>query len=314
VGFGHDLQEERPPRGVVKLLDMGLARTRIASGAASAGLTAHGAVLGTPDYLAPEQALNAKGVDIRADVYSLGCTLYHLLAGRPPFPGATVTEKLLKHQLHEPEPVEQWCLGLPNGLSDVVRKRMAKKPEHRYQSPTDVATALEAFAASGNSAGWTDSLPPDLVPTDPAPTALSVRNEGHTWDTKTNGVRGVATRRRDWGADLESSDPEQRSAALERIASRRLGQHLDRVLEILRHDPSAKARERAAWALDCLNDARAAPTLLKALDDPDWHVRSNAGWALVHLGSVVKGMVQQVAEESQNRDACEMARKVLARL
>ncbi len=70
-------------------------------------MTRKGTVMGTPDYIAPEQALDSHTVDIRADLYCLGCTFYYLLTGRVPFPGGTLTEKLLKHQLDEPRPVEQ---------------------------------------------------------------------------------------------------------------------------------------------------------------------------------------------------------------
>ena len=98
-----------------------------------------GNVLGTPHYMAPEQGLNSKTVDIRADVYSLGCTLYHLLTGQVPFPGDTFTEILIKHQLEEPRPVELARPGLPNGLPGVVSRMMSKKPEDRYQTPEEVA-------------------------------------------------------------------------------------------------------------------------------------------------------------------------------
>ena len=133
-----------PKSGVVKVLDLGLARLqqRSADGAVAAGLTQSGAVMGTPDYMAPEQALDSHQVDIRADVYSLGCTLYYLLTGKPPFPGGEMTEKLIKHQLQEPVPVEQLRPDVPSGVAAIVRKLMAKKPEDRYQTPAEVAEAL----------------------------------------------------------------------------------------------------------------------------------------------------------------------------
>src|SRR5262249_7414794 len=104
--------------GVVKVLDLGLARLSHAAeeGEASSTMTQEGAVMGTPDYMAPEQTLDSHRVDIRADLYSLGCTLYHLLAGRPPFAGGTLGEKIAKHQLQDPVPVEQRRPEVPPGV------------------------------------------------------------------------------------------------------------------------------------------------------------------------------------------------------
>src|SRR5262249_36087000 len=95
-------------RKLVKILDMGLARLDhpSADGDGSSTLTGEGTVMGTPDYLAPEQALEAHTVDVRADLYSLGCTFYHLLTGRVPFPTGTLLQKLNKHQNEDPPLVE----------------------------------------------------------------------------------------------------------------------------------------------------------------------------------------------------------------
>ncbi len=132
------------PDGVVKILDMGLARLGHAQEAseASSTMTREGTVMGTLDYIAPEQAMDSHMVDIRADLYSLGCTLYFLLTGRAPFPGGTAMEKLLKHRLDEPTAVEQSRPGLPPGVAAVVRKLMAKRPEERYQTAAEAAAAL----------------------------------------------------------------------------------------------------------------------------------------------------------------------------
>src|SRR5262245_45095285 len=146
------------PGPVVKILDMGLARLQGPDGHA-ATLTQVQTVLGTPDYMAPEQARNARAADIRADLYSLGCTLYYLLTGQPPFPGEVPMEKLLKHWLEEPRPVEQLRPEVPPALGAVVRRLMAKRPEDRYQTPAELAVALVPFcrvaapAAVGVAAG-----------------------------------------------------------------------------------------------------------------------------------------------------------------
>jgi serine/threonine protein kinase len=129
---------------VVKILDMGLARLdRLATDDdKSSTMTQEGAIMGTPDYIAPEQAMASHSVDIRADLYSLGCTFYYLLTGKVPFPGGTLLEKVLKHQLNEPKSVEQVRPDVPPRVGAVVRKLMAKKPEDRFQTPVEVAAAL----------------------------------------------------------------------------------------------------------------------------------------------------------------------------
>src|SRR5262249_22546661 len=103
-------------------------------------------VMGTLDYIAPEQAMNSHAVDGRADQYSLGCSLYFLLTGRVPFPGGTALEKLLKHRLEEPEAIERLRPGVPPAVAAVVRTLMAKRPEDRYPS---ASAASEALAAAG---------------------------------------------------------------------------------------------------------------------------------------------------------------------
>ena len=137
------LSKTTPPGGkpqpVVKILDMGLAR--INTERADNNITRDGAVLGTPHYLAPEQARNASSVDSRADIYSLGCTFYYLLTAKPPFQGE-LTEILLKHQTEEPPAIEKLRPEVPAGVAGIVRLMMAKKPEDRYQTPGDVAEAL----------------------------------------------------------------------------------------------------------------------------------------------------------------------------
>jgi DNA-binding NtrC family response regulator/tRNA A-37 threonylcarbamoyl transferase component Bud32 len=131
--------------GLLKILDMGLARLAPSAegGLTADHLTQSGAVLGTPDYIAPEQALHAGTVDLRADLYSLGCTLYHCLAGRAPFAGDSVTQKLLKHQLESPPPLETVRPDVPPPLAQVVSRLMAKRPEDRFQTAAAVAAALE---------------------------------------------------------------------------------------------------------------------------------------------------------------------------
>jgi formylglycine-generating enzyme required for sulfatase activity len=126
--------------GVVKVLDMGIARL---SRASADVLTQEGSIMGSLDYIAPEQAMDSSKVDIRADLYSLGCTFYHLLTGQVPFPGGEALAKLTKHQMDEPVPVEQLRPDVPAAVVAIVRKLMAKKSDDRYQTPAELASALE---------------------------------------------------------------------------------------------------------------------------------------------------------------------------
>jgi serine/threonine-protein kinase len=155
--------------GVVKVLDLGLARLRQPGPPAggSGALTGEGSFLGTPDYMAPEQARDPGGADGRADLYSLGCTLYFVLGGQVPFPGGTALEKVLRHQLEEPHPLQQLRAGLPPALAAVVRRAMAKDPADRFQTAAELAAALEPFARAALEGGG----PPTLVegPTVAAP-------------------------------------------------------------------------------------------------------------------------------------------------
>lgn len=131
-------------RETVKILDMGLARLdRGEESESTSALTQEGAVMGTLDYIAPEQAQDAHAVDIRADLYSLGCTLYFLLSGRVPFPEGNALTKLLKHRTEPPPPLERLRPEVPPPVAAVVHRLMAKRPEQRYQTPAEAAWALE---------------------------------------------------------------------------------------------------------------------------------------------------------------------------
>jgi len=127
--------------GLVKILDFGLARMAT-DDSSTLSLTKEGSVLGTVDYVAPEQARDSHAVDIRSDLYSLGCTFYFLLAGQVPFPGGEALEKLYKHGFEEAKPVEQVRRDVPAGVAGVIRKLMAKRPEDRFQTPAELAAVL----------------------------------------------------------------------------------------------------------------------------------------------------------------------------
>jgi WD40 repeat protein/tRNA A-37 threonylcarbamoyl transferase component Bud32 len=131
--------------GQVKVLDLGLARL-VREGGPAGTATAAGLVVGTPDYMAPEQVADSHAADIRADVYSLGCTLYHLLAGHPPFPEGSPVEKLLAHQQRRPRALHEFRDDVPRGLEPVLDRMLAKDPAQRFPTPAAVAAALEPFA------------------------------------------------------------------------------------------------------------------------------------------------------------------------
>ena len=133
------------PEGQVKLIDMGLARLR-ETGPAAADLTASGITLGTFDYISPEQARDPRNADVRSDLYSLGCTFFFMLTGRPPFPDGTVLQKLLQHQGDQPPDVRQFRPDLPDGVTRVLRRALAKDPRHRYAEPGEMVDDLLLLA------------------------------------------------------------------------------------------------------------------------------------------------------------------------
>ena len=144
----------RRPDPVVKIIDWGLARcgrdeadAELAS-QRSNGNGEKGTLLGTADFIAPEQARDPTLVDIRADIYSLGCTLYYLLAGQPPFQGPSLMQKLLQHQETEAPSLQQVRLDVPPELDALVRRMMAKNPEDRFPIPLLVVTPLRRFMSA----------------------------------------------------------------------------------------------------------------------------------------------------------------------
>ena len=147
------------PGGRAKLVDMGLARRFERGG--DHGLTQSGMTLGTFDYISPEQARDPRDVDVRSDLYSLGCTLFHMLTGRPPFPGGTVLQKLIQHQEEAPADVRMLNPAVPVELAGIITRLMAKDRDRRYQTPEHLVRELLGIAgivglapASVPVAGW----------------------------------------------------------------------------------------------------------------------------------------------------------------
>jgi serine/threonine-protein kinase len=180
------------PDGDARILDLGLAR----AANEESPLTRPNVVIGTLDYASPEQLGNAAGADRRSDLYSLGCTLYFTLAGRAPFEGGDVVNKIFKQRMEDPEPLERVARGVPAAFAAIVRKLMAKSPEDRYQTCaelrvdlmrwTDPARVHAILGAEAESARAFRPPPPELEDDDlrllalddSSPLNLSLRDLG----------------------------------------------------------------------------------------------------------------------------------------
>ena len=134
-------------RGIVKILDMGLARFEQAVGA-SDDLTQSGYVMGSVDYMSPEQGYDMKGTDQRSDIYGLGCTLWYLLTGRPLYPGDSLVQKVLAHREHAIPSLQAARSDVPQSLDSVFRRMVAKKPQDRQQSMAQVISELQGCGYS----------------------------------------------------------------------------------------------------------------------------------------------------------------------
>jgi serine/threonine protein kinase len=142
----------RDVSGVVKVADLGLARFRDPTSGGATSLTQAGVVFGTVDYMSPEQAVDSGTVDQRADIYSLGCTLYFLLTGQPPYSGGSIMSVMLKHRDAEIPNPRTTRPDVPPALEAVFRRMVAKNPEDRYRSMTEVAADLDRFLTEGATA------------------------------------------------------------------------------------------------------------------------------------------------------------------
>jgi len=151
--------------GAVKILDWGLAAVRSPVPSDEKPNKAMARVLiGTADYVSPEQAKNAHAVDIRGDIYSLGCTFYFLLTGRPPFAEGSLVQKLMKHQQADPEPLAKYRSDVPAEVQAILNRMVAKQLEKRFQTPAALALALTPYTQSLLHEGKTPEQPKRLPP------------------------------------------------------------------------------------------------------------------------------------------------------
>jgi tRNA A-37 threonylcarbamoyl transferase component Bud32 len=146
--------------GEVKVADFGLARVR---GDGGVNLTQIGVTMGTPLYMSPEQ-IEGHALDSRSDIYSLGVTAYHMLAGEPPFTGESPLAVAVQHLNQPAPPLASRRPDVPARLAEIVERMLAKKPEHRYSDPTVLSQELNALAADGAEQGWAGATHQSSLP------------------------------------------------------------------------------------------------------------------------------------------------------
>jgi serine/threonine-protein kinase len=192
--------------GLVKISDFGLARLHTPEGAgpnltqhAGTIMTRDNTVMGTPDYLSPEQARCLHKTDIRSDIYSLGCTFYCLLTGQVPFPGGNSLEKLIRHTTEQPAVLAKFRNDVPAEVQNILNKMTAKHPAQRYQTPAELATALEPFAVSG------------AIPWAPPPLASPYLDENETPANSADSGDNIEFNSNDDMAALAASVPRDRT-------------------------------------------------------------------------------------------------------
>ncbi len=190
------------PDGVVKILDLGLALFR--EDETSLTVMHNEKVLGTADYLSPEQAVDSHNVDHRADVYSLGCTLYYMLTGKPPFYEGTIAQRIAMHQARMPETIMKFREDCPNRLEKICFKMMAKKPDDRYQKCNELVPILR---------GLLEELPETTAAPSTASAGVDLQAAKDTPSVKSLPTKGPVIRTRDPKKSAEVKGQKETTAA-----------------------------------------------------------------------------------------------------
>lgn len=183
----------RDHHGAIKILDLGLALFH-AEGEESLTVLYNEKVMGTADYLSPEQAVNSHTVDHRADIYSLGCTLYFLLTGRPPFDKGTLAQRIAMHQSREPDSITKSREDCPQSLIDICTKMMRKNPVDRFVDCDEIAATLREYRDSPET--FKLDLPPPTPQVETPTSSKSSRaleSEEFAVDTVTSSQSSVKT-------------------------------------------------------------------------------------------------------------------------
>ncbi len=197
--------------GTVRILDLGLALFS-RSDDPSLTIEHNENVLGTADYLAPEQALSSHDVDGRADIYSLGCTLYFLLSGHPPFPEGTLAQRIAKHQSRMPADIRKQRPDCPEDLVRICIKMIQKNPDHRFQTMGHVARALETWCKEHSQ----DEAGPLPRIVDVPQTAGAGRRRIGSSKKKTS---GQSSTKRDSGEPARGTESDRPAAADQRVTA-----------------------------------------------------------------------------------------------
>jgi serine/threonine protein kinase len=212
-------------KATVKILDFGLAKAAREE-KVTASLTSPGQALGTPDYIAPEQIMDAPTADIRADIYSLGGTLYFLLTGHPPFQEKSLYDLYQAHISRNAEPVNQVRPDVPAELAAVVAKMLAKDPAERFQTPGDVAKALKPFCTRANAAlkipkaNAPQTAPAKAVPARAGAASAAPHPEADA-DRRTEPPKESAESESRWESMIDFGQAERELAGASGVAPRR---------------------------------------------------------------------------------------------
>jgi len=180
----------------LKILDIGIGRQTFSEEDPTTRdmhLTTEGALLGTPDYLAPEQARDSRAADIRSDIYSLGCVFYQLLTGRTPYIDANVMTLMVKHSMENPPPINQLAPGTPLVMQTIIETMMAKKPENRYPTPQAAAAELARFLPENAAEAKATTVLPAYQDWLDSESGAATAKPPHSEPQKRPGPRSAAT-------------------------------------------------------------------------------------------------------------------------